>query len=80
MEELEYTAEMNKRALVYEMEKIAKEVAKLQALITNEQWHGYNSTMWTEGHVSEMVTSLSGLLMRQRTLIDALHMVKKASE
>lgn len=56
MEELEYTIKQNKDAIEYQVAKLVKETANLQELMATDNFHGYNATMWTEGHNSETVT------------------------
>jgi hypothetical protein len=78
-EELEYTIKMNQRAIEAQQQKLQKNMAALQTLIESNDYHGYNSMVWLEGHVAEDIANMSSLIARQRALVDALHIVKKNS-
>jgi hypothetical protein len=80
MEELEYTIQMNLRAIEAQREKIQKDIDALSSLIVGNDYHGYNSMVWLEGHVAEDIANMSSLIARQRAPVDALHIVKKTSE
>lgn len=78
MEELEWTIKQNKRAIEAKSAQIAKLTASLQNVVESDDWHGYNATSWTDGESARLHAEMSSLIARQRALVDALHMIKKA--
>lgn len=74
------TLAQNKRAIEYQREKIATMVADLETLISEDNYHNYDSTLWTEGHVAEEVAHMASLLARQRALIDAQGMIARENK
>lgn len=80
MEELEYTIKQNKRTIQVQLNRILEPVAELQALIERDDFYGSDARTWADGHVAEEVAKMGALLERQRALMEALHMVKKAQE
>ena len=95
-DELTDTLAQNKRAIEYQHKKIATVipprlesagspdrsfmVADLETLISEDNYHNYDSTLWTEGHVAEEVAHMASLLARQRALIDAQGMIARENK
>jgi hypothetical protein len=80
MEELEYTIKQNLATINVQLEKVMDDMMRLQKSIEREDWHGYDSLVWVDGHAAEDMARMTSLVMQQRTLVSALHMVKKTQE
>lgn len=70
----------NKRAIEYQREKIMGTISALEVLLEANDYHGYNASLWTEGHVAEEVAHMASLIARQRALIDVQGMIARESK
>jgi len=80
MNELEYTAKQNKRAIESSIKGTEEALQDLKAMLAEDSIGGSRLAAWADGYVARDVAKVSALLARQSALQEAISIIASAEK